>query len=229
MELVNTCYVIGNYVMENKTIRICLLTFILIFNGVNAQSNDQKSHIHYVWRSLAIPGWGEFSLNEPERGKFFFITESILWIGMGGSFLKSKLEQNTYEAFAREHAGIGLGNKPRQFWIDIGNYNSRSDFIDEHLRWREFDEIEKYADAEWDWNWNSDSNKRYFENKRIQSDRLLLMGKFFIGGIVLNHIISGMDALYLSRKKSKVKFQAFMVPTGWDEEVKLEYNLSIQF
>jgi hypothetical protein len=34
---------------------------------------------------------------------------------------------------------------------------------------------------------------------RINSDKLFFTGRFLIGGIILNHIISGIDALYLSR------------------------------
>ena len=38
------------------------------------------------------------------------------------------------------------------------------------------------------------------------------MGKFFIGGIVLNHIVSGIDVLYLSRIKSNTKINLSLNP-----------------
>ena len=81
-----------------------ILTFIFILilitpiTGIKVQTTEAGEHSHYVWRSLMIPGWGEYSLNEQKRGKLFVFTESLLWIGMGGSFLGSNLEKNTYEA-----------------------------------------------------------------------------------------------------------------------------------
>ena len=197
--------------------------------GIKAQTTESVKHSHYVWRSLMIPGWGEYSLNEQKRGKLFVFTESLLWIGMRGSFIGSNVEKNTYRSIAMERGGISSGDKPRQFWIDIGNYDSREDFIAEHLRWRDFDAIEAYQDPEWDWNWASKSDKKYFESKRVRSDRLLLMGKFFIGGIVLNHIVSGIDALYLSRRNSETVIQFSILPGHSLSDGRTYLNLSISF
>ena len=208
---------------------ICLFNLIIPFTGITAQKVEEKSSSHYVWRSLMIPGWGEYSLNEQKRGKLFVITESLIWIGMGGSFLGSNLEKNTYEAIAMEHGGISPGDKPRQFWIDIGNYDSREDFITEHLRWRDFDAVAAYEDPQWNWHWNSDSQQDKFESKRVRSDRLLLMGKFLIGGIVLNHIISGIDVLYLSRKLSGNEIQFSIFPINPSPEGSVHFNLSFSF
>ena len=128
-----------------------------------------------------------------------------------------------------EHGGISSGDKPRQFWIDIGNYDSREDFIAEHLRWRDFDAIETYEDQECDWSWVSKSDKKYFESKRVRSDRLLLMGNFFIGGIVLNHIISVNDAIYHSRKNSEngIQFSIFPIHSLPDGRIYLNLSVSL--
>ena len=208
---------------------IFLLILIIPIMGIKAQTTESVNHSHYVWRSLMIPGWGEYSLNEQKRGKLFVFTESLLWIGMRGSFFGSNVEKNTYKSIAMERGGISSGDKPRQFWIDIGNYDSREDFIAEHLRWRDFDAIEAYQDPEWDWNWTSKSDKKYFESKRVRSDRLLLMGKFFIGGIVLNHIVSGIDALYLSRRNSETVIQLSILPIHSLPDGRTYLSLSISF
>ncbi|MDP6685095.1 MAG: hypothetical protein QGH24_04035 [Candidatus Marinimicrobia bacterium] len=205
-----------------------IFSLIVPFTGIPGQTDGEQSTSHYVWRSLMIPGWGEYSLNEPKRGKIFVVTETLLWIGMGGSFLGAELEENTYEAIAREHGEISPGEKPRQFWVDIGNYDSREDFITEHLRWRDFDAVSAYEDPQWDWNWDSDSQQEIFESKRVRSDKLLLMGKFFIGGIVLNHIISGIDALYLSRKHSGSEIHLSFRPVQISMD-EIYFNLSISF
>ena len=40
---------------------------------------------------------------------------------------------------------------------------------------------------------------RRFESMRIRSDMLAKTGEYIIGGIVMNHILSAIDALYLIR------------------------------
>ena len=80
----------------------------------------------------------------------------------------------------------------------MGNYSSMDDHNDEHLRFRDIDDL--YPENEgWDWTWDSDKNKTTFETMRIGSDKLALRGKFIIGGLIVNHIVSAIDALYLTR------------------------------
>ena len=228
MEFNYDCFIFRSLDLVKKIINFYLFIYIVVFmSHAFAQTESKGEHSQYVWRSLMVPGWGEFSLNEYKRGKFFFITESILWIGMGSSFLRSNLEKQTFESYAREHAGISSGSKPRQFWIDIGNYDRREEFIAEHLRWRDYDAVKAYEDVEWDWNWNSEKQRNYFESIRIKSDRLILMGKFFIGGIVLNHIVSGIDVLYLSRIKSNTKINLSLNPMYEVNSINVNMVLSI--
>ena len=207
----------------NKILLFILFTPIM---GTFCQNIKQKDASHYVWKSLIIPGWGEYSLNQIQRGKLFIVTETLLWIGMGGSLIGSRIEKNTYQSIAREHAGISKGDKPRQFWVDIGNYNNKDDFIAEHLRWRDFDAIEAYKDKKWDWDWDSSAQQKFFEKKRVKSDQLLLAGKFLIGGIVLNHIISGIDALFLSRRLQNTNLSLSVFPTITQENEGVVYQIS---
>ena len=48
-----------------------------------------------------------------------------------------------------------------------------------------------------------DSNRKIFENKRIRADQLELFATFSVGALVLNHIVSSIDALYLKKISSK--------------------------
>ena len=91
--------------------------------------------------------------------------------------------------------------KNRQYWIDIGNYSSIDQFNEEHLRWRDFNAIYE-KDNNWNWLWDNDQNRIFFEKMRIKGDTWKLRSSFLIGGMVLNHIISAIDALYLSRISS---------------------------
>ena len=126
-----------------------------------------------------------------------------------------------------EHAGVDARGKDHQYWVDIGNYTDLTSHNDEHLRFRDLDNLYVENDG-WDWNWDSKDNKNTFETMRIRSDNLAMTGKFIIGGTVLNHIISAIDALYLTRLE-KIK-SISLVPTISQDRMgfltlKVEFNL----
>ena len=54
-------------------------------------------------------------------------------------------------------------------------------------------------DKKWSWDWDLDSNRKIFEKKRIRADQLELFATFSVGALVLNHLVSSIDALYLKR------------------------------
>ncbi|MDP7527177.1 MAG: hypothetical protein QF852_06090, partial [Candidatus Marinimicrobia bacterium] len=151
-----------------------------------------------VVKSLVLPGWGEYSLDNQIRGRIFVLSETVLLLAILGSYSVAQRQEKEYKAYAAEHAGIDPIGKDRQFWVDIGNYPSLFTFNEEHLRWRDFNALYEDNDT-WAWAWDSSNNRERFENTRIASDSWRLRGSFLIGGVVLNHIVSAIDALYLSK------------------------------
>jgi hypothetical protein len=85
-----------------------------------------------------------------------------------------------------------------------------------------------YAENEgWDWDWDSKENKKSFEIMRIRSDVLAMTGKFIIGGIVVNHILSAIDALYLTKleKIESISFMPTISPNGMGSlSLKVEFH-----
>jgi len=151
-----------------------------------------------VVKSLMLPGWGEYSMERPERGKAFMVTETALWTTFIGALIVSDSYTQKFQAFAADHAGIETFGKDRQYWVDIGNYVSMEAHNEEHLRFREYDALYP-ENGEWDWSWSSDSKRKKYREYRVSSDTWILGSKFVVGGIVINHIISAIDALYLKR------------------------------
>ena len=222
----------GNSMVQ--TLSKITLIIICILQGIAAQdfSLDKsipKVKLAPIIKSLVLPGTGEFSLDNKSRGRVFSFVESALWITTVGSFLMSNIEHRKSKVFAVEHANIFVAGKDKEFWVDIGNYDTREDFIQEHLRFRDYDAVERYKNNDWDWDWRgSKSHRESFESMRISSDRLALAGKFFIGGIVVNHFVSAIDVLYLQNRflsTGKITF----VPRYEPINSNLSYSLTFQF
>lgn len=211
----------------DKSYKIIFLIVLSTINILFAQSGlIITSNIPPTIKSAILPGWGEYDLNKNSRGNFFLTTEVIGIVLTTFSFVKSKNISTNYQAIAAEYANVIGDGKNHQFWVDIGNYDSQFDYNDEHLRWRDFDNLYP-SEANWNWDWDTESKREEFEDLRIESDRMKLVGKFFIGGIVLNHIISAIDVYYLKNisLNEKVKFSSYINPDNYTLVYSIQLNL----
>ena len=183
---------------KKQIVTALVLIQVLYTQQLGPTVDQQKPLISPVVKSLVLPGWGEYSLDNQIRGRIFVLSETVLLLAILGSYSVSQRQETEFRAYAAEHAGISPDGKDRQFWVDIGNYSSLLAFNEEHLRWRDFNALYEDNDT-WAWAWDSGNNRERFENMRIASDSWRLRGSFLIGGVVLNHIVSAIDALYLSK------------------------------
>ena len=205
--------------MYKKTTLILLLFIGLLYG--------KSVNIHPMLKSAILPGWGEAALEKPKRARIFRLTEVSLISACISAYTFSGHQANQYKSFAAKHAGVNSHGKNHEYWVAIGNYIDMSNYNDEHLRFRDMGSI--YEENEgWDWNWDSKNNKKLFETMRIRSDLLALTGKFIIGGIVVNHILSSIDALYLTRieKIESISFMPTISPNGMGFlSLKVEFHL----
>ncbi len=143
------------------------------------------------FRSLALPGWGHHYAGKPVRGAVFSTLELGLWTGLLLSHYSGVSLQQTYESYASEHAGI-QGSPDHQFYVDIGQYSNRDEFNRIKRQQRDYD-LQYWGESTW-WQWDSASNRERFKDLRIRSDRHFNNVYFFVGGLLLNRLIAGVDA-----------------------------------
>ena len=169
------------------------LILTLIISGV---LKGESFELNPILKSALIPGWGETVLDNNKRARFFSTIELSLWTTCLATYTFSYHQMLQYQSFAIEHAGVDARDKNHRYWVDIGNYIDMEHHNSEHLRWRYIDELYSETDA---WNWDTRINMKKFESMRIRSDMLAKTGEYIIGGIVMNHILSAIDSLYLIR------------------------------
>ena len=211
---------------KKQIVTAIVLTQVLYTQQLGPTVDQQKPFFSPVVKSLVLPGWGEYSLDNQIRGRIFVLSETVLLLAILGSYSVAQRQETEYKAYAAEHAGIDPIGKDRQFWVDIGNYSSLFTFNEEHLRWRDFNALYEDNDT-WTWAWDSGNNRERFENMRIASDSWRLRGSFLIGGVVLNHIVSAIDALYLS-KISNIQ-ETVVSPNYNPHSDKMELSLTVYF
>ena len=203
-----------------------ILIILLICAGLCNGQVKEKRELDPVIKSILLPGWGQKALGRKKRARVYNYFESGLILTIVGSSTFSNITIKNYIAFASEHAAISSSEKNHKYWVDIGNYDSITDYNDEHLRNREMDDLYP-DDKKWSWDWDTDANRKAFEKKRISSDQLKLAATFGIGALMVNHIVSAIDALYLKRviADGKLSIKAYQ-----DFEIRsLGYALTLEF
>ena len=198
-----------------KALYISLLHFSILLSTPS---------IHPIAKSLLVPGWGEASLGYKKSSKFFIHTESILIFSCLSAYKIGNMKQNEYITFANEHAGAKNINDHR-YWVDIGNYNSNQAFDEEHLRMRDGKEGQ-WSSHPWFWK-GGDGYRLKFEKMRIDSDKLFFTGKFIIGGIILNHIVSGINTLYLTRIDNNKSYSVSPSIELYNNDIRYLFKLEL--
>ncbi len=212
--------------VSKKIIIISFFLHIVFPQGINSIKDSKEPVLSPIIKSLLLPGWGEYALGYNKRAKVMALSESFIFISILGSYSNANRIEINYKAYAAQHAGVNTIDKNRQYWVDIGNYLSIDQFNEEHLRWRDFNAIYDQNNS-WNWSWDDDDNRKYFEKMRIKSDTWKLRASFLVGGMVLNHIISAIDALYLFRLSNIDNID--VLPTYYQKTDQYNISLSISF
>lgn len=147
------------------------------------------------FKSLLVPGWGQLAGGEKTRGYLFLTTEVLLVGGLLSQTLYQGWLEDDYRIFAVQHAGV-QGDRDHQYYVDVGNWMTVGEYNEQRLRYRQIDEM--FTDPAYDWRWDSEENRAEFKNTRLRADaagqRVLLFG----GGLLLNHLLSFIDASRLT-------------------------------
>ncbi|TAK64000.1 MAG: hypothetical protein EPO24_03625 [Bacteroidetes bacterium] len=159
----------------------------------------KKSVAAAVALSLLLPGLGEWYAGDYSSGKYLSMAEGGLWLTWASFRLYGDWIQNDARTYAVQHAGITTDNKDDQYFIDIGNFVSVDAYNEQVLRDRDDDKVYD-ANSHYNWNWDTDNNREQYRQLRVQSDKVYNNANFVIAAIIVNHVISGINAARTATK-----------------------------
>jgi hypothetical protein len=168
----------------------------------DSKSADQNSSKGLIsLRSLLIPGWGQLSSGNKLKGYVFLGVEAALITAIFTNRAYSRWMEDDYKAFAVQHAGISQGNG-HLWYVDMGNWMNNADYNEQRLRDRQFEAV--YNSPGEEWQWDSDDNRKDFKSMRIASDRAEQNALLLTGAVILNHLLSAVDATRLKDKTPSI-------------------------
>jgi hypothetical protein len=171
-------------------------------NTASGYNNKKISAGKVFFYSLLIPGLGEATLKKGGYTKFFLSVETILWGIYVTNRLKVKWNTQDYKSYAAQHAGINGRGKDDQYWINIGKYDNIYAYNEQRRKDRNVQEIYQ-NEADDYWYWDNKEDRLYYDEKRIKTRQMEIRNTYFIGGIILNHVVSAINALRLARKHNR--------------------------
>jgi len=187
---------------------------------------EKKSVGKAFFYSLLLPGLGEAYVGNTNYTKIFLSLEVIGWGFLLGNYQHVSWLERDYKNFAYQHANVTKSSKDGQYWIDIGKYDNIYDYNEQKRRDRDviaiYDENESYY-----WQWDSHTHRLNYDGRRIHSRELENDDVYYLGAIVLNHIVSAINALRLAKA-----YNRNLNDGGWMMGVKFDNyrnSLSLSF
>ncbi len=169
-----------------------------LFEGTQSTSQKKSAAVAALY-SLLLPGMGELYANGFESGRYFLGAEAGLWITYASFETYGTWLQKDARSFAVAHSGATANGKSDQFYVDLSNYMNVYEYNDQKLRDRQLEKVYDPSQG-YSWQWDSDANRQQFRTSRISSDRVFNNSRFVIGAIIVNHIVSALNAARLVRR-----------------------------
>ncbi len=146
---------------------------------------------------LLLPGMGHVYANNFNTGKYFMISEATLWLTYALFTVYGNWLLDDAYSYATTHAGVTVGSKQRddKFFIDIANYENVDEYNNEKLRFGEYEKL-YYPELGYGFYWNSTEERRQYRADKIGGDRTLNDRLFVTGAVLINHLISGISAVF---------------------------------
>lgn len=212
-----------------KFLCVLLLAAVSAFSQVvisvdeTVSKNRDKSLALAVGASALLPGMGELYLGERELVRPFVWTDVALWVTTLGSYFIGERYITSAHDYAVRHAGLTTKSKKVSMLNKVGDYRSRggvagqnsSPDMDEDYNQamiRSGKKIDEELDASIQWDWGSSDNpettKHIDEYKsRLRHYRVSrIVFQASAGALVLNRVVSMLDAVRIYRKTSSRAF-----------------------
>ncbi|MDR9417449.1 hypothetical protein [Gracilimonas sp.] len=185
---------------------LILLPAISVFQvqAQTAQNEDLPNPRNAFLRSLAMPGWGHYYVdnNNWNRGKYHMAGEVVLILSYFGLDARANSLENDFYTLALSKAGTELSDKSREYLIAIGSFDNLDAYNQEQLRLRNWDNV--FPDTpEYRWNWENRDLRNSYESAREKVDRNRSQLPALVALMVSNRLVSGLSAFIRARDMGK--------------------------
>ena len=127
-------------------------------------SQNVKTKTAAFWRSMLVPGWGNYYAGNNNAAMWHLGAELSLWVGYFYHDYQFEQLDQKYKRFAKRNLSLTLEDYPNRFYNEIAKYNSYEQYRLFQLGQGKSPEsilLERYA-----WFWPSDNLRREYAERR---------------------------------------------------------------
>jgi hypothetical protein len=201
--------------------------------------NSRKSLPLAMLLSAALPGAGDYYLQDKGHAKAFLLSEAGFWASLYVAFLARDSYLQSARNYASEFAGIDAGGKSSAFLETMANYRSyrekqhRQDSyeIAQILSGKRDGAYDIAATPANDWDFGSSSNPQNTDNWRTFQSTLRyyraskVAVSFAVGALALNRLVSLANTLHVYKRTSAKGLGMQVIPEFGPESAGTRVSL----
>jgi hypothetical protein len=214
-------------ILKNNILYV--ITACIALLAVSEKSFAQPEPGKALWRSLIIPGWGHYYVDQDNwnRGKIHLASDAVLIISYFGFDARASNLQSQSFTLANLRAGIELSERNRSIRLAVGDFANLREYNDHQLRTRNWNMLIDDT-PENRWYWKSDADRQEYRDLRETSDRTRQQLPAIISLLVVNRVISGISAFTRARNLADLPV-ARVEPAGGIPGMGYQATISISF
>ncbi|HET7152535.1 MAG TPA: hypothetical protein VFJ29_02125 [Candidatus Kapabacteria bacterium] len=163
-----------------------------------ANTSGQKSRALGLIYSALLPGMGELYADDYSAGRYFTVSEALLWLGYAGMTIFGNSLTNDAMTYATVHSGANMNGKSDQFLTDVGNFTNTEQYNEKKAGDGTYSLI--YTTSDYNWQWDNDADRTTFRSMHLRANTILDNTKYVLAAVVVNHIASIIDAILAVNK-----------------------------
>lgn len=222
----------------------CAFSQVVVSVDESVSKNKDKNVFLAIGASALLPGMGEMYLGERSLVKPFLWTDLGLWVVAFSSYAIGERYLTSAHNYAVRHAGLTTSSKKVSLLNTVGDYRSRSGVAGQNSS-PDMDEdynqamirsgkaIDDEFDEDIQWDWGSSDNPETSDHidefkSRMRHYRISrIVFQASVGALVLNRVISVLDAIRVYRKTSSRSFSERLefAPEFYDDGSGLLLNV----
>jgi hypothetical protein len=161
---------------------------------------------------------GELYADAYSSGVYFTVADGVLWGTYIGINVYGNWQQDRYINYAQLNAGITPDGKDDNYYAAIGQYMNIEQYNDEKALERSFDQM--YNTSQDYWKWNSSEDRKSYRSMWLSSENSFNNVRFVVGALLLNRVISAINAVRLVSKYNNNLTQE----VGWNIYLGVQSN-----
>jgi hypothetical protein len=186
----------------------------------------RKSGILAMAASIVLPGLGQQYLGQKEHALAYFSAEALFVFGAVSCNFNSSQIFNNAKAYAWEHANVAGGaGADASFWQNM-RYYDESDGMNQSIA-RGYNKEQElinrsqekdYLTPNLQWRWDDPSNRKTYGTFLDKSHSYQIAASFLIGAMVLNRLVSFVDARFAAEHQASAPRSALLISPSYNPQ-----------